>query len=423
MPLAAYMVSSMSSTSRRTASSTPATGSALVRSRGSGYSRIASFVMGVMRWISCFWPTNIAKVPPLLNLMPIAEALEAPANGKTGRYVRSLWRQAGQYTSRAGTARPSEGSETNATSSENCPTTLDRSGRGMPNRSRRPRRRRRRRPTTAFKARSWAMIGRPWKPRSTCPEPRLPRPPAAQAPQSGVALAPNAPESYTVKRGDTLWGIAKVFLRDPWFWPEIWQVNPQVKNPHWIYPGDTLRLVYIDGQPKIVLQPGLQRGDSARVEPRVRSQPLEAAVTTIPYETIAAFMSKPSVLEKDSDQGRALRARHPRSAHRHVGRRHSVCARLQEAGRTRHALQRGSRRRRTARSGRQHDTGIQRPVHRNRPRDPRRRPGDPHHDRIDARDLPRRQAAPGRRRRAARFRPQPAEEQDRREASSRSPTG
>ena len=112
-------------------------------------------------------------------------------------------------------------------------------------------------------------------------------------------MAPNAPDSYVVKRGDTLWGIAKVFLRDPWYWPEIWQVNPQVKNPHWIYPGDTLRLVYIDGQPQIVLQAGLQRGDNARALPRVRSQPLEAAVTTIPYETVAAFMSKPSVLDKD----------------------------------------------------------------------------------------------------------------------------
>jgi hypothetical protein len=115
-----------------------------------------------------------------------------------------------------------------------------------------------------------------------------------------VALAANAPDSYVVKRGDTLWGIAKVFLRDPWYWPEIWQVNQQVKNPHLIYPGDTLRLVYIDGQPRITLQRGMmQRGDSARVVPRIRSQPLEAAVTTIPYETVAAFMSKPSVLDNE----------------------------------------------------------------------------------------------------------------------------
>jgi hypothetical protein len=116
----------------------------------------------------------------------------------------------------------------------------------------------------------------------------------AEAP-GGVVMNPNAPENYVVKRGDTLWGIAKVFLRDPWFWPEIWQVNPKIQNPHLIYPGDTLRLVYIEGKPTIMLQ----RGDAARVLPRVRSQPLEGAVTSIPYETVAAFMSKPSVLTKE----------------------------------------------------------------------------------------------------------------------------
>src|ERR1700728_2148247 len=122
----------------------------------------------------------------------------------------------------------------------------------------------------------------------------------SSAPPTEVApgtehMNPNAPDSYVVKRGDTLWGIAKVFLRDPWYWPEIWQVNPQVHNPHLIYPGDTLRLVYIEGKPSIVVQ----RGDSARVVPRVRSEPLEGAVTAIPYETVAAFMSKPSVLTKE----------------------------------------------------------------------------------------------------------------------------
>jgi len=117
----------------------------------------------------------------------------------------------------------------------------------------------------------------------------------AEVPRRGIPLADNAPDSYVVKRGDTLWGIAKVFLRDPWYWPEIWQVNPQVHNPHLIYPGDTLRLVYIDGQPQIVLQ----RGDGIRVEPRVRSEPIDSAITTIPYATVAAFMSKPTVLDRD----------------------------------------------------------------------------------------------------------------------------
>jgi LysM repeat protein len=119
--------------------------------------------------------------------------------------------------------------------------------------------------------------------------------PSTEAPQGGLAVNPNAPDSYVVKRGDTLWGIAKVFLRDPWFWPEIWQVNPQVQNPHLIYPGDTLRLVYIQGRPTLLLQ----RGDAARVEPRVRSEPLDGAITAIPYQTVAAFMSKPSVLAKE----------------------------------------------------------------------------------------------------------------------------
>jgi hypothetical protein len=119
--------------------------------------------------------------------------------------------------------------------------------------------------------------------------------PRTEAAAGTEHMNPNAPDSYVVKRGDTLWGIAKVFLRDPWYWPEIWQVNPHVQNPHLIYPGDTLRLVYIEGKPTIMLQ----RGDAARVEPRVRSQPLEGAVNAIPYETVAAFMSKPSVLSQE----------------------------------------------------------------------------------------------------------------------------
>ena len=127
---------------------------------------------------------------------------------------------------------------------------------------------------------------------------------AATASGGTPTLAPNAPDSYVVKRGDTLWGIAKVFLRDPWFWPEIWQVNKQIQNPHLIYPGDTLRLVYIDGRPRVTLQRGtMERGDSARVLPRVRSEPLESAVTTIPYATVAAFMSKPSVLSNEQIKG------------------------------------------------------------------------------------------------------------------------
>src|SRR5215207_102002 len=83
---------------------------------------------------------------------------------------------------------------------------------------------------------------------------------------------PDAPKRYTVKRGDTLWDISTMFLRDPWLWPEVWYVNPQVENPHLIYPGDVLALGYgANGSPQI----RLERGGAARLNPRLRSSPLD----------------------------------------------------------------------------------------------------------------------------------------------------
>lgn len=110
------------------------------------------------------------------------------------------------------------------------------------------------------------------------------------------AVNPSAPTSYTVKRGDTLWDISSMFLRDPWLWPEIWQVNPQVENPHLIYPGDVLALTYgADGRPAI----SLARGGGARLDPRLRSTELDGAIATIPYSAIAAFLERPSLLTKE----------------------------------------------------------------------------------------------------------------------------
>lgn len=121
--------------------------------------------------------------------------------------------------------------------------------------------------------------------------------PAAEAPSTGgPELLPSAPKSYTVQRGDTLWGLASMYLRDPWLWPEIWYVNPQIENPHLIYPGDVLTLAHgADGRPQVQLE----RGGAARLEPRLRSSPLEGPIATIPYQAIAAFLSRPTVLEKD----------------------------------------------------------------------------------------------------------------------------
>ncbi len=78
--------------------------------------------------------------------------------------------------------------------------------------------------------------------------------------QAQVQLKDGHPDTYTVVKGDTLWDISGKFLSKPWKWPEIWHANPQVANPHLIYPGDRLSLVYIDGQPRIMLNRGASRG-------------------------------------------------------------------------------------------------------------------------------------------------------------------
>jgi len=109
-----------------------------------------------------------------------------------------------------------------------------------------------------------------------------------------VPLAAGAPNEYVVQVGDTLWDIAATFLKDPWYWPEIWYVNPEIENPHLIYPGDVLALVYIDGQPRITNV----RASTYRLSPQARVTPLTEAVTSIPYEDVQAFLSSGVVLEK-----------------------------------------------------------------------------------------------------------------------------
>jgi hypothetical protein len=118
-------------------------------------------------------------------------------------------------------------------------------------------------------------------------------PPPPQADLSAV-MNPNAPKHYTVKRGDTLWGIASMYLKDPWLWPEVWILNPQVPNPHLIYPGDTLALAYgADGSPRGVT---LEQASALRLDPRLRSSPLDTAIPTVPYTAIASFLSRPTVM-------------------------------------------------------------------------------------------------------------------------------
>ena len=113
----------------------------------------------------------------------------------------------------------------------------------------------------------------------------------------GVQLNPSHPDTYVVKSGDTLWDISARFLREPWYWPEIWYVNPQVENPHLIYPGDVLTLVYVDGKPQLRLARGTVSG-TEKLSPRVREESLESAISTLPYSAVAPFLSKGVVLEK-----------------------------------------------------------------------------------------------------------------------------
>jgi hypothetical protein len=108
-----------------------------------------------------------------------------------------------------------------------------------------------------------------------------------------VALNPAHPERYTVVKGDTLWDISALFLRDPWLWPEVWYVNPQVENPHLIYPGDELVLTYRDGRPLITLN----RRD--KLSPQVRATPIESAIPTIPIDAIAQFLTRPYVVDEN----------------------------------------------------------------------------------------------------------------------------
>jgi len=121
-------------------------------------------------------------------------------------------------------------------------------------------------------------------------------PEAEPAPPPGPVMMPNAPRTYTVQRGDTLWGISTMYLRDPWLWPEIWHVNPAIENPHLIYPGDILTLAYsADGSPQVTVA----RGNVVRVSPLVRGVPIDGPISTIPYEAIRAFLGRPSLLSRE----------------------------------------------------------------------------------------------------------------------------
>lgn len=127
-----------------------------------------------------------------------------------------------------------------------------------------------------------------------------------------VQIQPDYPQRYTVVIGDTLWDISSKFLKTPWRWPEVWQKNPQIANPHLIYPGDILTLHFIDGVPYIkVERPGTTTAPTTpaqtqdteesgyrtvKLSPKLREVEIEEAIKTIPTEAISSFLIKPHVV-------------------------------------------------------------------------------------------------------------------------------
>lgn len=117
-------------------------------------------------------------------------------------------------------------------------------------------------------------------------------------------LKKDHPDVYTVVKGDTLWGISGRFLERPWLWPEIWRVNPQIENPHLIYPGDRIALVWVDGQPQLRLERGdagrtykMTPSDTVSLEPQIRATPLESAIPAISLDAIQGFLVQNRVVE------------------------------------------------------------------------------------------------------------------------------
>jgi len=119
---------------------------------------------------------------------------------------------------------------------------------------------------------------------------------AGTAMAQDVSVRSDHPDEYVVVKGDTLWDISGKFLEKPWQWPAIWHANPQIENPHLIYPGDRISLVYIDGQPRLVVNGGKP---TVRLSPEIRKLPREA-IPPVEWAAIEKFVTNARVLLPDS---------------------------------------------------------------------------------------------------------------------------
>lgn len=108
-----------------------------------------------------------------------------------------------------------------------------------------------------------------------------------------LTINDDAPKTYVVTKGDTLWDISSLFLEEPWLWPKLWRLNPEINNPHLIYPGDVINLVFDEnGEPMLVLNP-VKSGTKASYKwsPQIRQQNKnDTAISLLPLEVIAPFI-------------------------------------------------------------------------------------------------------------------------------------
>ena len=118
----------------------------------------------------------------------------------------------------------------------------------------------------------------------------------AGQPDKKIELKSNHPQEYRVQVGDTLWGISSKFLKDPWLWPNVWSANSQISNPHLIYPGNLIRLVYINGKPQLTIS---RRGaPMVKLSPQGHEIPFDRPIPTIPMNAILPFLTKNRIVSK-----------------------------------------------------------------------------------------------------------------------------
>ena len=127
------------------------------------------------------------------------------------------------------------------------------------------------------------------------------------AAQNGATLRSDAPDSHTVVKGDTLWGISGRFLNEPWRWPEVWRMNrDQIRNPHLIYPGQVILLDRSGPWLSVGRRIGGSQGmRDEKLQPQVYSEPLTEAVPSIPLQVIEPFLTKPLIVDQARIEGAA----------------------------------------------------------------------------------------------------------------------